>query len=809
METLLQDIRYAIRGMSKSPGFTAVAVLTLALGIGASMAILTVVNSVLLRPLPFPEAERVLVLFATTPARGVLRDTTSFPDFLAWKESTAFAAAAAWRRDPFNVSGDGAAEAISGVRASHELFPVLAMPPMIGRGFDHEEQREKKLVAVISHGLWLRRFGGDRNVLGKSIVLNDEPHSIIGVMPPGFHLPDPSLFVDPTFRQTDVIVPIAENMSRSMGYLRGLARLAPKATMAGAQQKLDGIAQRLADAYPLTNKGRGVNVVPLQRVAAGNVRTPLLVVMGAAFFVLLIGCANVGNLILVRGVARRRELALRSALGAGTGRLVRLLLTESTVLALLGAMLGTFAAVWGSEWLAAALSQQFVLPAISFDWRLLAFAVVVGLGSGVLCGLSPALALRRGLLSDSLKDGGKGQAGGPMENRLRNLLVVSETALTVMLLVGAGLLLKSFVLLVGTELGVNTQNVLMADLSLSKRYGDPQRRERFLTEMVESVGSLPGVQRAAVHINAPFQGGGSRQTFHVEGHADPGPQQGHPAAFNVISNGFFEAMGMPMRRGRAFDDRDSRAGAPAVVINESMARRFWANEDPIGKRIRFYYERDSPRWYSVVGVAGDVRYNGHDSEPVPEVYVSYRQYQYVMPYASLVVRTASDAASRISEVKARIWAVDRDQPVMRMDTAESILAQSTASRRVYLMLLGAFAGIALLMATAGIYGLVSCSVERRTQEIGIRMALGASASQTMATVVRQGMMLTLIGVGIGLAGSLALAKVLSGLLYGITATDPGTFVLTALVFLAVALAATVIPARRAAAIDPAVAFRYE
>jgi predicted permease len=810
IETLLQDIRYAFRVLGQSRGFSAVAVLTLALGIGASMAILTVVNSALLRPLPFPDASRLVVLFAATPARGVFQDTTSFPDFLDWKgQSHSFTSVAAWRRDPFNVSGGGAPEPIAGLRASHELFEVLGMNPAMGRVFDKEEQAGKSLVAVIGYGLWMRRFGGDPNVLGKSIVLNDEPHSIIGVLPQGFHLPDASRFVDSSFTGTDVVVPIPENASRSAGYLRAIARLKPEASIAAAQREMDGIARRLEQEFPLTNRGRGVNVVSLQRVAVGNVRTPLLVMMGAAIFVLLIGCANVGNLVLARGIARRREFALRSALGAGAARLVRQLLTESIVLALLGALLGSAAAFWGSKLLAVSLSQQFVLPAVTFDWRLLGLAVLTGLLSGVLCGLPPALMVRKAHLSEALKEGGRGQAGGRSENRLRNLLVISETALTVMLLTGAGLLLKSFVLLERTDPGVNPRNVLMADLVLSKRYTDPQRREVFLREMVESVRSLPGVRQAAVHIDAPFQGGGARQTFRVEGHPDPALRQGHAAAFNVISPGFFGAMGMPIKLGRGFDERDTRESAPALIVNETMARRFWPEGDAIGKRIRFYYERDSLSWFSIVGVAGDVRYRGRDSEPVPQVFVPYQQYHYRQPYVSLVLRTAADPASLVAEVKARIWAVDPDQPVLRIQTMEHALSQSVANRRVYLLLLSAFAATALLMATAGIYGLVSYAVARRTQEMGIRVALGATAAQILAIVIRQGMLLASIGVAIGIAGSLVLTKAISGLLYGITPTDTPTFAATALVFLAVAFAATYIPARRAAMIDPAVAFRFE
>jgi len=801
METLLQDLGYAFRGVGKSPGFSAVAIGTLALGIGASMAILSVVNPVLLRPLPFPAADRLVVLVATSPTRP--QDTTSFPDFLDWKtQSQAFTEVAAYRPDPFGVSGGGAPEPVVGLRASHELFKVLGTSPVIGRVFDKQEQQEKRPVALISHRLWSSRYGGDQGVLGKAILLNEVSHLVIGVLPRGFQFPS---FIDP-----DVLVPIPESPSRGRGYLRAIARLKPRAQMAKAQGELDAIAVRLQEAFPDTNRGRGVKVIPLQQATAGGVRTPLLVLMGAAVFVLLIGCANVGNLVLAKGIARRRELALRSALGAGAGRLVRQLLTESALLALLAALIGSMLAVFGSKLLVVSLAQNYALPEVQFDWTLLAFAVLIALASGLLCGLPPAFMVWNSQLSGSLKEGGRSQAGGRTENRLRSLLVVSETALTVVLLVGAGLLLKSFVLLQQIDPGLNPRNVLMADLLLSKRYADAQRREAFVRVMLESVSGLPGASHVAVYSDQPFHGGGSVETFRVEGHADPGPRQGHPAAFNVVSSDFFAAMGIPIKRGRGFDQQDTPEGAPVAIVNETMARKFWPGGDATGKRIRFYYNRDPQQWISIVGIAGDVRYQGRDVEPKPQVFLSYRFLPARRePYLSLVVRTAVDPAGLIPALKARIWAVDKDQPISNIQTMEAALSHSVANRRLYLLLLSSFAAIALMMATAGIYGLISYAVARRTQEMGIRVALGATVAQILALVLRHGMLLTATGVAIGIAGSLVLTKVISGLLYGVTPTDKSTFILTALLFAAVAFVATYVPARRAATVDPTVAFRCE
>ena len=574
-----------------------------------------------------------MVLFATSPTAS--RDTTSFVDFSAWKnQSHAFTHAAAYRRDPFNITGDGAPEPIMGVRASHELLQVLGVSPVIGRGFDQQEQQAQHAVAVISHGLWTRRYGSDPRILDRTILLNEVSHSVIGVLPPGFEfLP---------FHDTDVIVPVPERTCRSCGYIRAVARLKRGVPASAAQQELDAIAAGLEKAFPDSNEGRGVNVVPLHEVAAGPVRTPLLMLFGAGLCVLLIGCANVGNLVLARGIARRRELAVRSALGAGQGRLVRQLLTESMSLALIAGLLGSILAFWGSEFLVASLSQRFPLPEIPFNWTLLAFACVIAILSGVLSGVPLALMVWKAGLNESLKQDSRSQSGGPTQHRLGSLLVVAETTLTVMLLIGAGLLVKSFIRLQQVDLGVDPRQALSADLILSKRYVDPERREVYVQQLLDAVGALPGVQDVAVHGDPPFTGGGWRETFNVEGHADPRPDRGHPASFNAVRGAFFRAMGIPITRGRDFDQQDTATSPPVAVINETMARQFWPDGDAIGKRLRFYYDKNPQRWLSIVGVVRDVRYHGRFSDPVPQVFVAGQQpfYKAQEPYISLVVRTA-------------------------------------------------------------------------------------------------------------------------------------------------------------------------
>jgi predicted permease len=808
VERWIEDIGYALRTVRRQPGFSIVAVATLALGIGATTAIFSLVNSVLLRPLPFPHPDRIVALFATSPKRKIFRDTTSFPDFSDWqKQSHAFAEIAAYRLDRFNLTGDGNPEPIAGLRASHELFNVLGVNPAIGRAFDGNEQHGKASVAVISYGLWTRRYGSDPQILGRKIVLDEVSHTVVGVLPPGFQFPP--------YYETDVIVPVPERTSRSAGYIFGVARLKEGPQVSAAQQELEAIALRLAETYPSTNQGRGVKVMSLQDDAAGPVRAPLIALLGAALFVLLIGCGNVANLVLARGIARQRELAVRSALGASRARLVRQLLTESLSLAAIAALLGAAIAFWGSKFLVASLSQRFHLPRIALDWALLAFAFFTTAITGVLSGFPPAMMVWRSGLGESLKRGGRGQSSGVIETRLGNLLVVSQTALTVILLIGAGLLVKSFIRMQQIDIGLNSRQALTANLLLSKRYLDPARREIFVRDLLESVGGAPGVQEVAVHTDPPFMGGGSHETFKVEGVADPSPEHGYAAGFDVVSGGFFRAMDIPIARGRDFDRQDTANSPPAAIVNETMARQFWPNGDAIGKRLLFYYDKDPKRWLSIVGVARDVRYLGRLIEPIPQVFVPSQQSPYAtLPYpqaplVSLVVRTATDPGAMIAAVRERIWAVDKDQPIADLQPMDQILQESAAAPRMYMLLLGIFAAIALAIASAGIYGLSAYAVVRRTQEMGIRLALGATPWQILVMVLRHGMLLTLIGGGMGVAGTLALTKVIAEFLYGVTATDAATFAGVLVLFAAMAFLSTYIPARRAAAIDPTAALRCE
>ncbi|HYN07737.1 MAG TPA: ABC transporter permease [Vicinamibacterales bacterium] len=801
-ERLVQDVRYGVRTMRRHPSFAAVAVVTLALGIGATTAILNVVNTLVLRPLPLPNADRLVVLFATSPKRALYRDTTSFLDFSAWRDqSHAFTGAAAYRQDAINVTGDGVPESVAGVRASHEFLSVVGVSPAVGRSFDAEEQRRTQAVALISHRLWTTRYGSDPRVLGRTILLNEVSHAIVGVLPAGFQFPP---FID-----TDVIVPVPERPCRSCGYIRGIARLRSAVSRSAAQQELDAIASRLEQAFPDSNEGRGVNVVPLHEVAVGQVRTPLLVLLGAGLCVLLIGCANVGNLVLTKGIARQRELAVRSALGAGRGRLVRQLLTESLSLSVVAAVLGAVLALWGSAFLVASLSQQFGLPEIPFDWTMLGVAFVLAAFCGVLSGLPPALMVRRVGLTECLRQDSRTQSSGVTERRLGHLLIVGQTAMTVMLLIGAGLLVNSFIRLQRVELGVDTHRALTADLLLSKRYLDPPQREAYVQRLLNAIGVLPGVVAVGLHVDQPFTGGGRRETFRVEGHDDPRPGSGHPAAFNIVSGDFFRAMDIPVVWGRGFNADDTSASIPVAVINETMARRFWPTEEAIGKRLQFYYEKNRERWLTVIGVVREVRYHGRLMDPAPQVFVPSQQpfYKAQDAHMSLVVRTSMDPASMINAVRASVWAVEKDQPITNLQPMDRVLWESAAAPRVYMMLLGIFAIIALVIASAGIYGASAYSVVRRTQEIGIRLALGGTPGQTLALVMRQGLITVFIGASVGVAGALALTKIISGILFGITPTDTPTFLAVLMLFAGVAIVSIYIPARRAAMIDPTLALK--
>jgi len=776
VNTVLQDVRYGLRMLLKNPAFTAVAVLTLALGIGANTAIFSLVNGVFLRPLPYKHASQLVFVAATNRRQGSKVDVMSYPDFADWRaQNHVFSGLAAYRSQFYDLSGARYPERIRGARVTEDLLPLLDESPELGRSFlPGEYQPGKDHVALVSDGLWRRLFAADPHLMGKTLKLNDEIYTVIGVMPPRFQFPPTEVAA--------LYTPLAPDANRNHGWLWTVGRLKPGTSLREAQAEMDTIARRLEQQYPSSNKGEGVNVLPLQESVVGNLRPAFLVFVCAVGLVLLIACANVANLMLSRTAARERELAVRAALGAGRGRLIQQLLTESALLSLVGGGLGLVLAFWGTDVLIAMLRQRLSIPLlanISIDRWVLGFTLLVSLFTGMIFGLFPALAASRVELNESLKAGGRIVTESLRPARLRSVLVVSEVALALVLLVGAGLMIKSFLLLTNVETGVDVQNVLALDVSLyESKYAQPHVRAGFLQQAVERVRALPGVQSASWVTDVPLSGDSDGLSFSIAGRADPAPGKPPHAYFNVVGPGYLQTLGIPLVRGRSFTDRDTEAAPGVVLINQAMVRRFWPDEDPLGRQITM----DGKSFFSIVGVVGNVRQLGQASETSPEVYLSYLQDPVDWPYRTLIVRSAGDPLKMIGSIEQAVWSVNKDQPVSNIRTMEQVLADSVAQPRIFTLLLGVFAGLALLLASVGIYGVVSYSVTQRTHEVGVRMALGAEYADVLRLVVGQAMVLAAIGLGIGLAGALALTRFLSGFLYGVRPTDSVTFAAVIVVF---------------------------
>jgi putative ABC transport system permease protein len=700
------------------------------------------------------------------------------------------------------LSGGNQPERIRGVRVSEDLLPLLNEKPVLGRTFLPEEyQPGKNHVVLVSDGLWRRSFGSDPGLIGRTLKLNDEIYTVIGIMPPRFGFP-------PNERAL-LYAPLVPDANRSHGWLWAVGRLNPGISLRGAQVEMDTISDRLEQQYPGSNKGQGVNLLPLQEMVVGKLRSAFLVFVCVVGLVLLIACANCANLMLGRTTARARELAVRVALGAGRRRLMQQLLTESALLSLLGGALALLLAVWGVDVLVALMKNDLPIPRlenIRIDGWVLGFAFLVSLLTGIFFGLAPALAASRVDLNESLKEGSRNVTGSLRPVQLRSLLVVSEVALSLVLLVGAGLMIRSFLLLSHVETGVNTRNVLALDLSLyESRYAQPHVRANFLQQVAERVRTLPGVKSASWATDLPLSDNTDCLSFSIAGRPEPGPGKAREARFNVVGPGYFQTLGIPLLRGRDFTGQDTGATPGVVLINQAMVRSYWADEDPLGKQITM----DGKSFFSIVGVVGNVHQLGQVSETSPEFYLSYLQDPVDWPYRTLTVRTAGDPLKLVNLVKQAVWSVNRDQPVSNIRTMEQVLAESVAQPRIFTLLLGVFAALALALASVGIYGVVSYSVSQRTHEVGVRLALGAEQFDVLRLVIGQGMLLTGIGLGIGLAGAMALTRFLSSFLYGVRPTDPITFAAVALVLAVVALLAAYIPARRAMKVDPMVALRYE
>jgi putative ABC transport system permease protein len=815
MGILWQDLKYGARSLLKSRGFTLLAVVVLALGVGANTAIFSVVNAVLLRPLPYAEPERLVALWGD--AEGAeRRAVVSYPDLEDWRaQAQSFEYVSAAAQSSALLRGEGEPEPLYGADVSADLFPLLHLRPALGRAFTREEDRAgAEPVILIGHNLWRRRFNSDPSIVGRQIRIGagGVPTTVVGVLPEGFSFP-------PQTGRTDYLRPVApalgERTQRRGSYsLPVVARLKEGVTARQATEEMRAIGARLEEQYPDEGFRLGAALVPLEEEVAGRgVRRSLYVLLGAVGLVLLIGCANVANLLLARAAARHREMAIRTALGASRRRVVRQLLTESLLLSSAGGALGLLIAAWGVDLIVAAGPNLPRLRGVALDAPVLAFTAAVSLLTGLAFGLAPALSAARVDLQEALKEGGRSSTAGGARARLRSALVVAEVALSLVLLVGAGLLIRSFANLVATNPGFDPQGVLTTRVSLARqKYPDAERQQAVFAEMIERLRSVPGVESAAAIYPLPLGGTTTGNTFLIEGRPAPRPSDKPSAHYRAVSPDYFRVMRTKVARGRAFTERDGGGAPPVMIVNETFARKFFAGEDPLGKRVQI--ERAGPGGAEaqpareIVGVVGDVRHEGLDEEAGPEFYVPYAQ----APESAmnLVVREAVGGASGIgAAMRAAIRQVDAEQYVPAVEPMTELVADSVARRRFNALLTGLFAAVALVLAAVGIFGVTSYTVAQRTHEIGVRMALGARPASVLRMILGQGLRLILCGVALGLAASFALTRVLAGLLYGVRPTDAVTFVGIPVLLTAVAMLACYLPARRATKVDPMVALRYE
>lgn len=818
METLFRDIQYAIRVLVKNPGFSAVAIITLALGIGANTAIFSVVNAVVLRPLPYAEPDRLVMLWETIGGND--RRSAAPANFFDWRaENNTFQELAATFYANFNLTSDGEPDRIDGATITSNLMSMLGAHVQLGRTFqpDDDEHQDRSLV-LISDGLWKRRFGADRNVVGRKIMIDETPHTVVGVMASGFQYPEKAeMWVLGRNRNAVPMSFLSQflkndwNGERDAHFINVIGRLKPNITLSQAQSDIAGITRRLEQEFPETNAGLGSNVVPLHTQVVGDVRSVLFILLGAVGLVLLIACTNVASLMLARATQRGREIAIRAAVGATRHRLVRQLLTESLLLSILGGLAGLIVSVWAVD-LFIKLSPGDIprLHEASVDLRLLGFTLFVSLATGIGFGLLPAFQATRTDLNTSLKDGGTKATRGRQGRNARNILVVTEIALAQVLLVSAALLAVSYVRVSNIEPGFVSEKVLTAKIAPSaRRYPDPRSRETFYTTVVDRLQSLPGIESVGMVMNLPLSGSSMNRGFQVDGRPAPKADENVTMDYQIVSPGYFSTLQIPIKRGRALSETDTTNTERVIVLNETMARRYWPNEDPIGKRMAIGESEKETSWRTIVGIVGDVRHASLSEAPVPTAFISYRQDLESWSRMGFVIKGKVDAASLTSTVKRELAAIDPGQPVYAVQPLDNLLQSSVGQRRFIMLLLLSLAAIALTLAVIGIYGVLSFSVTERTQEIGIRMALGARAGDVLRMVLNQGMRVALIGIVIGLGAAFALTRLLASLLFEVSPTDLRTFSVVAALLAAVALFACYIPARRATRVDPLVALRNE
>jgi putative ABC transport system permease protein len=823
MNAMLQDVKYGLRMLARNPGFSAVAVVTLALGIGANTAIFSAVNAVLLRPLPYPNSSQLMRVWATNAKSGAHHNVASYPDFTDWSaQNHSFQQIEAYRGQSYNLSGGDHPERVRGLLVSAGLLRMLDIRPILGRDFLPEEQQPgRSHVVLLGEALWRSHFGASPKVLGTSVRLNDQNYTVIGILPSR-----------PEFPPNDtrqMVAPLEPDLKRGHHFLYILGRLKPGMTLENAQAEMSTIAQRLQQQYPEYDKDVGVELQRLQASYVSAFQPALLVLMGSVGFILLIACSNVANLFLGGAAARQREIAVRASLGAGKTRLIRQLLTESMLVGVAGGTVGLLLAFWGLKGLVTLLSRTFAVPyagSIDIDSWVLAFTLVVSVATGLISGLAPALGASQLDLNESLKQGSRSLAGSLARKRFRSALVVSEMALALVLLSGAGLMIKSFVLLAQVNSGMQPENVLTVGFSLyNSTSSHTASRAALFHQILAHVETLPGVKSAAVVADVPLTQNEDSMSFSIEAVPDPAGSR-RECRFNIVGPGYFRTLGIPLLAGRDFTEGDAGDAPRVVLVNQAWIRSFWPQGNPIGQRITTdvpsapeplgehdHFTNAGPatkqNWFSIIGIAGDVRQMGLRTESSPEVYVSYLQDPYQWPWMSLLVRGGADPLKLFPAVEQAVWSVDKDLPLSRPATMDQIRSDSIAQPRVTALLLGLFAASALLLASVGLYGVMARSVTERTHEIGVRMALGAQRLEVFRLVVGQGIALALCGAGLGLAGALAVTRALTSFLYGVRPTDPATFAAVSCFLAVVAFLASYLPARRATKVDPMVALRYE
>ena len=808
MQTLLQDLRYAFRLLLKTPAFTAIAILTLALGIGANTAIFSVVNAVLLRPLAYRDASRLIIVAEKSNFPVI---STSYQNYADWRaQSSSFESLEGTRATTITLTGAGEPQRLNARMVTAPLFPLLGVDTRLGRNFRQDEDRAGATpVAILSYGLWQRNFGGAFDVIGKSIDLDTRPYTIVGVMPAGFEL----------FQPTDVFLPFqpwAATLPDDRNWHPGIivvGRLKQGVTREQARTEMLGITKRLEQQYPEYNTGTSADVVSLQQQMVQNVRPALILLLGAVTFVLLIACANVANLLLARAAARGREVAIRTSMGASRVRVIRQLLTESVLLSLAGGILGlVFAQASLGPLLKISAGTVPQVFSVTLDRSVLVFTIVVSVITGLIFGLAPALRTTKLDLRETLNEGSRGSTSGPGHQRLRGFLISAEIALAMLLLVGSGLLLRSFERMQDAPIGFQADHLFVADLPLSQTaYARPEQRYSFYDRLVDRARTLPGVRAAAGASYLPVSGGGSIIHFNITGHPPKSPHEYVAAGYCAVTANYFETLGVPLLQGRYLTYSDTDHTPSVVVINTTMAHTYFPNENPLGRRIQLGAtpENDVPTM-EIVGIVGDVT-QGLGLEPKAEMFVPYRQGDQLLPVfqLSLVMRTAADPRQESSALRSAVADIDPNQPIVKVRTMEDNMAATVAQPRFRTWLIGIFAALALLLAAVGIYGVMSYSVTQRTNEIGIRVTLGAQPGDVFRTVVGEGLRFALLGVAIGITAGLVLTRLLASFLYGISASDPTTFIAVAIILVAVSAAASFFPARRATRVDPIIALRYE